>query len=79
MHIHEYLMGQRHKELLKDAERYRLISLAKRHQVRTFPYYARSLAWLGSRMCSWGNLLESRFGDQSAFSNSQSVDRVVKA
>lgn len=78
MHLHEYLMAQRHKELLQEAERYQLISQARRDPVKRYNYLSRSLAWLGNRMCSWGSLLESRFGEQSILSQSQSMDRGLR-
>jgi hypothetical protein len=79
MYINDYIVKEHQNELLKEAEYYRMISLAKHHQVNTSQYFTKSLAWLGKRMCSWGSLLESRFGGQSTLPHSQSIDRRVKA
>jgi hypothetical protein len=78
MLYHEYFMRMRQEELLAEAERARLIQKAKRHPVKAFPFYARSLAWLGGILSNLGSLLEKRFADEAAINHSQSIDRSLK-
>jgi hypothetical protein len=78
MLFHEYFMRMRQEELLAEAERARLIQKAKRRPVKAFPFYARSLAWLGSILCNLGSLLGKRFAAEAAVNHSQSIDRSLK-
>ena len=78
MLYHEYFMRMRQEELLAEAELARLIKKAKRRPVRAFPFYARSLAWLGGILCNLGSLLGKRFADEAAINHSQSIDRSLK-
>jgi hypothetical protein len=78
MIIQEYLMRIYQDEMLAEAERNRLISKAKRSPVSVNSYHARSLTWLGNLMCSWGSLLEERFGDQTASQQSGSIEKGLK-
>ena len=78
MLFHEYFVRMRQEELLAEAERARLIKKAKRSPVKAFPFYARSLAWLGSLLCNLGSLLSKRFADEAAINHSQSIDRSLK-
>ncbi len=78
MLFHEILMHKRHEELLAEAERARLIQKAKRRPVKAFPFYARSLAWLGGILSNLGNRLEKRFAEEAAINHSQSIDRSLK-
>ena len=78
MIFHEYFIHWRHEELLAEAERARLIKEAKRRPVKAFPFYARSLAWLGGILCNLGSLLGKRFADEAAINHSQSTGRSLK-
>ena len=78
MLYHEYFMRMRQEELLAEAERARLIKKAKRRPVKAFPFYARSLAWLGGILCNLGSLLGKRFAEEAAINHSQSIDRSLK-
>lgn len=78
MILHEYLLHQRHEELLAEAERSRLIKEAMRCQDKRFGFYARILAWLGSILCNLGSLLERRYGEDVAISHSQSLDNSLE-
>ena len=73
MLYNEYLVQVRHEELLDEAERYRLISQAQRRSARKKYSYALALAWLGIRLCNWGNRLQERFGDAGRVGPSQAV------
>jgi hypothetical protein len=75
MIVHEYLARIYQEEMLAEAERIHLITKAKRHPVRVNSFYARSLAWLGNLMCSWGSLLEKRFSEQEAGQQSGSIGK----
>ncbi len=78
MFYHEYFMRMRHEELLAEAERARLIKEVKQRPVKAFPFYARSLAWLGGILCNLGSLLGKRFAEEAAINHSQSSDRSLK-
>ena len=78
MLFHEILMHKRHKELLAEAERARLIQKAKRRPVKTSPFYARYLARLGGILCNLGSRLEKSFTEEVAMSHSQSTGRSLK-
>ena len=77
MIINEYLAQSRHQEFLAEAERNRLLSTAEHRPARVISTYTRFLAWVGGVMCSWGSLLEKRFGEQLAVNHSP-VDRSLE-
>jgi hypothetical protein len=58
---------ERHKELLREAERYRLVCqvLAERGTRDRGGWY-RALAWLGRRLVAWGQRLQERYGAAAA-------------
>ena len=52
---------ERNKDLLHEAERYRLVRqalLARRRQGR---FYCRALIWFGQRLIDWGRHLQERY------------------
>ena len=60
---------ERNKDLLREAERYRLVRqvlLARRRQGR---FYCRALIWLGRRLVDWGRRLQEH--------NDVSVDSTI--
>ncbi len=59
----EGLMRLRQEELLQEAERYRLISLAQKNAPRGNQPYRRVLVWLGSKLSDWGSQMQARFGE----------------
>jgi hypothetical protein len=54
----------RQEEILREAERYRLISQFKRRPSGRNISLAATLAWWGSKLINWGHFLQERFGDQ---------------
>ena len=78
MIVHEYLARIYQEEMLAEAERIRLIAKSKRRPAKGNSFYARSLAWLGNLMCSWGSLLEKRFSEQEAGQQSGSIGKGLK-
>ena len=51
------------EELRKQAEHYRLVSLAQQRSLIKKYFLPRALAWLGDRLHKWGHLLQERFGE----------------
>ena len=77
MFYNEYLMWARQKELLREAAHYRLISQVQRRSARRKYSYGLALAWLGSRLCKWGSLLQERFSDTETIAPSQAVKNCI--
>ena len=73
MLIHEQLAKIHQEELLREAAHYRLIAQAQGRSARRKYSYGLALAWLGSRLCKWGNLLQERFSDTETIAQSQAV------
>jgi hypothetical protein len=62
--VHQYeFQNLRQEELLAEAERYRLISLANQRSSNQRNFLATALAWWGSKLSRWGGVLQERFGD----------------
>lgn len=59
----ELLMLERQKELLNAADRYRLLSQVKQGPPRWRRLSALALIRLGTRLRTWGYVLQERFGD----------------
>jgi hypothetical protein len=57
---------ERHKELLREAERYRLVHQALAERGRRDRAWVRALAWLGRRLVAWGYRLQERYGAAAA-------------
>lgn len=60
-HIYR-LAGQRHRELLLEAGRRRLVRQALPGGLESQRFYGRALAWLGRRLVVWGWRLQGRYG-----------------
>ena len=60
------LQNEYHRELIQEAEKSRLIKIAKGIQVKRPPLYAQPLLWLGHRMMALGYNLLKRYGTVSA-------------
>ncbi|MFC2053568.1 hypothetical protein ACFLV7_04610 [Chloroflexota bacterium] len=73
MLLHELLAKVHQEELLREAAQYRLIAQAQRRSPRRKYSYSPALAWLGSLLCRWGNLLQERFSDPEIIAPSQAV------
>jgi steroid 5-alpha reductase family enzyme len=60
------LHQERYKDLLREAERYRLVQQALAGRERHPPFYYRALTWLGGRLVAWGWHLQERYGATTA-------------
>jgi|GEM_PF-1535638 len=54
---------ERHQELLREAEKLRLIRQATSGSRRRNAVLSKALLWLGQRLLDWGCRLEERFRD----------------
>jgi hypothetical protein len=52
----------RHQELLRQAERERLIRQALAGRKTSDSFYRRALTWLGRQLVAWGWRLQERYG-----------------
>jgi hypothetical protein len=57
---------ERYKELLREAERYRLVRQVRTGHERRHLFYRQALAWLGRRLIAWGWRLQERYGAGTA-------------
>jgi len=57
---------ERYKDLLREAERARLVRQMQAGQERRNHFYHRALTWLGSRLVVWGWRLQERYGAVTA-------------
>ena len=57
---------ERHKDLLREAERYRLVRQVLAERGRGDRAWYRALAWLGRRLVAWGQRLQERYGAAAA-------------
>ena len=53
---------ERNKDLLRAAERYRLVRQALPARRRRGRFYCGALVWLGLRLVGWGRQLQARYG-----------------
>ena len=57
---------ERHKDLLREAERYRLVRQVLAERGTRDRAWVRALAWLGRRLVAWGQRLQERYGAAAA-------------
>jgi hypothetical protein len=59
-----HIMAQqaRYKDLLREAERYRLICQVLAGRGKCDRFWYRALTWLGQRLVAWGCRLQERYG-----------------
>ncbi len=57
---------ERHKELLGEAERHRIVRQALAERGTRDRAWVRALAWLGQRLVAWGQRLQERYGAAAA-------------
>jgi len=57
---------ERHKDLLREAERYRLVHQVLAERGTRDRAWVRALAWLGQRLVAWGQRLQERYGAAAA-------------
>ncbi len=56
---------ERYKEILREAERDRLVQQVLAGRERRDRFYRPALAWLGCRLVEWGKSLQQRYGTPS--------------
>ena len=54
-------LKERHQDLIREAEKERLIRYALSGRLKHPPIYKRTLCWLGHRLIAWGDNLLKRF------------------
>jgi hypothetical protein len=57
---------EHYQDLLREAERYRLVKRAQQSREPAHSFYRRAFTWLGKRLVSWGLSLQARFGSTPA-------------
>ena len=57
---------QRHEDMRREADEYRLIQQALAGRPRRHRFYCRAMDWLGRRMVAWGQRLQERYGAGAA-------------
>jgi hypothetical protein len=57
---------ERYKDLLREAERYRLIRPALAGREKRDRFHCRALTWLGRRLVAWGWRLQERYSAAAA-------------
>ena len=57
---------EHYQELLREAERYRLVKLAQQSREPGHSFYRRAFTWLGKRLVCWGLSLQARSGSTPA-------------
>ena len=57
---------ERYKDLLREAERYRLAQQALAGREKRDRFHRRALTWLGGRLVAWGWRLQERYGAATA-------------
>ena len=63
----DFLVQQeRYKDLLREAEEYRLIRKALAGRPRRTRLHCQALVWLGRRLVAWGWRLQERYGAATA-------------
>ncbi len=62
--LYELVAGERHKDLLREAENDRLVDMASTIGGQHHWHY-RALAFIGSRLIAWGNRLQKHYDDRA--------------
>jgi hypothetical protein len=74
MFFDEDLIRLHREEILKEAEKSRLIGQIRQQPARRRYRYELAFAWLGIRLSRWGELLQKRFGEvEESTACSQSI------
>ena len=66
---------ERYKDLLREAERYRLVRQALAGRERRDRFHCRALTWLGRRLVAWGWRLQERYSAAAAAPTLRPVNR----
>lgn len=53
---------ERYQDLLREAERHRLVRRALAGRQRPHRFFCQAMSWLGRRMVAWGQRLQERYG-----------------
>lgn len=78
MIIEEYLVKIHQEELLREAEKDRLVNSLAAGRDRSASVYARLLVWFGGKLRTWGSSLENRFAAQVNFNPQQPADTCLE-
>jgi hypothetical protein len=76
--IEVYLVQIRQKELLAEAERQRMVAIARQSKSNGISTGARFMAYLGVLLNRWGSQLEERFAVEAIPEQVRSVKRGLK-
>jgi len=76
--IEEYLVQVRQKELLAEAERQRLVAIARQRKSIELSTGARMMVYFGLMLNKWGSQLEQRFAVEANPEQVHSVERGLK-
>jgi hypothetical protein len=57
---------ERYQDLLREAERHRLVRRALAGHQRRYHFYCRAMNWLGRRMVAWGQRLQEQHSTATA-------------
>ena len=60
------MQQEQHQDLVREAQRERLVKQAQQSQGQGHPFYHRAFIWLGKRLVTWGLSLQARFGSMPA-------------
>ncbi len=58
---HMIMQQERYQDLLREAQKGRLIREARRAHAPRLPWHCQALAHLGKQMVAWGMVLQTRF------------------
>jgi len=76
--IEQYLVQVRQKELLAEAERQRMVPIARQRKSKGISTGARFMIYLGILLNRWGSQLEERFAVEGSPEQVHSVERSLK-
>jgi hypothetical protein len=68
---------EQYKDLIREAERYRLVHKGLAGHERGNRFYSGALTWLGHRLVAWGRRLQERYGTAAPASMPQSANHLV--
>jgi hypothetical protein len=57
---------ERYQDLLREAEKHRLVLQALAGRQRRYHFYCRAMNWLGRRMVAWGQRLQEQYDAATA-------------
>lgn len=60
------MQQERYQDLLREAQRERLVKQAQQSCKPGHPFYRRALTWLGKQLVTWGLSLQTRFSSATS-------------